>query len=107
LFGQGCSALEANTKQSLKVRLWRSSGVFKPWHVCRETSGTWEIPCRSSLSMGNRGRKAEPNGKANDAGGKSDQLIVLWVWESHIRGEGVGSYMQLSKETYTEHCRLG
>jgi len=27
-----CNAIEVQAKQSLLVRLWRVSGVIKPWH---------------------------------------------------------------------------
>ena len=38
-----CNAIEVHAKQSLQVRLWRVSGVLKPWHDKRDVLRTCEI----------------------------------------------------------------
>ena len=58
------------------VRIWRATGVLKPWHVSREASGTWETPFFVLLGYG-EGRDVELESKATEGDGESDQLIVL------------------------------
>ena len=92
LTDEACNAVEVHAKQPLLVRLWRVSGVIKPWHGYRDVLRTCEIQCAPA---GNVKRVVKPSKQRGNtmAYWKSDQFIVVGERESRSHGEGADSYI--------------
>ena len=93
--GDTLNVLEANTKESLKVRFWRVRRSLRAWHGEREMFRNLGGLIGSLIY---KGRSMQRERRLFVNNGESDHIIVISERESRLQGEGCDRVMQPAKE---------